>query len=52
MTFSFFLRLLLLLIIFRRNLVGVENAARKLKTHEKQNKHKQLLRYLYVIDDM
>jgi hypothetical protein len=37
MTFSFFLLLLLFLIVFRRNLVGAENAARKLKVHKKQN---------------
>jgi hypothetical protein len=48
MTFSFFLRSLSLLIIFRRNIVGVENAVRKLKIHKKRNKHKQLLSSLYV----
>ena len=30
------------------NLLGAENAAKKLKIHKKQNKHKQLLSSLYV----
>jgi hypothetical protein len=33
--------------IFRKNLVCGANAARKQKIRVKQNKHKQLLRYLY-----
>jgi hypothetical protein len=48
--FILHLRSFLLLIIFRRNLVRSKNATRKLKIHNKQNKHKQFSISLYVTD--